>query len=262
MVEVVGDSGPAVLLLPGGAEAVEGFFPGLVEGLLADPGCRVILFDRPGVGTDSAEGGLADATTALHAVIAELDLGPVVAIGQSLGGAVAVLLAAEHPDDVAGLVLLDPTPITDPQLAAMVEKRAQQAVGLFRMPVVGGILRRSLKRSAEKSAKRHRMTPEVRAAMLKITDLDAAQLGRAVDRLADLGAQIDLTALPRVPAVVVTADRKPKDRIRRAHARLAEALGAELVTWPTAEHAVHVTHPDEVLEESRAIVRQVAAAAR
>ena len=199
---------------------------------------------------------------ALHAVIAELDLGPVVAIGQSLRGAVAVLLAAEHPDDVAGLVLLDPTPITDPQLAAMVEKRAQQAVGLFRMPVVGGILRRSLKRSAEKSAKRHRMTPEVRAAMLKITDLDAAQLGRAVDRLADLGAQIDLTALPRVPAVVVTADRKPKDRIRRAHARLAEALGAELVTWPTAEHAVHVTHPDEVLEESRAIVRQVAAAAR
>ena len=262
MVEVVGESGPAVLLLPGGAEAVEGFFPGLVEGLLADPGCRVILYDRPGAGSAPVDGGLVDATEALHAVIADAGLGPVVAIGQSLGGAVAVMLADDHPEDVAGLVLLDPTPLTDPKLAAMVEKRAQQAVKMFRMPLIGGILRGSLRRSAEKSAKRHRMTPEVRAAMLKMTDLDVAQLGRAVTGLADIGARIDLSQLPQVPAVVVTADRKPKSAIRRAHARLAEALGAELVSWPTAEHAVHVTHPAEVLAESRRIATRVAAAGR
>ena len=51
MLQVLGDSGPAVLLLPGGAEAVDGFYPGLIEGLMADPGCRVILYDRPGTGS-------------------------------------------------------------------------------------------------------------------------------------------------------------------------------------------------------------------
>lgn len=253
MVKVVGDSGPAVLLLPGGAEAADGFFPGLVEGLLADPGVRVILFDRPSVGDSTAPGGLADAADALHEAIG--DDGPVVAIGQSLGGAVALLLASQHPADIAGLVLLDPTPINDPELAVMVEKRAEQAVRMLRMPLVGGILRGVLKSSAKRSMKRHAMSPEARAAMRKMTDLDAPKLGRAVVGLADLGSRLDLSTVPRVPAVVVTADRKPKDGIRVAHVRLAEAIGAELVSWPQAEHAVHLTHPVEVLETSRAVIR-------
>ncbi|GAA1936460.1 hypothetical protein GCM10009775_30420 [Microbacterium aoyamense] len=223
-----------------------------MEGLLADPGVRVILFDRPGVGDSIAPGGLADAADALHEAIGEN--GPVVAIGQSLGGAVALLLASQHPEDIAGLVLLDPTPITDPKLAAMVEKRAQQAVKMFRMPVVGAILRGSLKRSAKKSVERHAMRPDVRDAMMTITDLDAPKLGRAVVGLADIGAALDLSTVPRVPAVVVTADRKPSDPIRAAHARIAQEIGAELVSWPRAEHAVHLTHPDEVLETSRAVI--------
>ena len=43
-VRIVGDTGQPVMLLPGGAEASDGFFPGLPEGLVADPGCRVILY--------------------------------------------------------------------------------------------------------------------------------------------------------------------------------------------------------------------------
>ena len=79
MVLVRGDSGPAVLLLPGGAESVDGFFPGLVEGLVADPGCRVIEYDRPGTGTSAVERSLADAPGHLHALIEDLVFGPVVA---------------------------------------------------------------------------------------------------------------------------------------------------------------------------------------
>jgi pimeloyl-ACP methyl ester carboxylesterase len=244
-----------VLLLPGGAEAVRGFFPGLIEGLQADPGCRVILFDRPGTGESGDDGVLADAADALHTAISEAGLGPVVAIGQSLGAAVAVLLAAEHPADIAGLVLLDPTPVNDPKLADAVAKRARQAVALFRIPGVGALLRAMLRRGARASAERHDMTPEVRAAMETITDLDAAKLGRAVEGLGQVSRDLDLSTIPRVPAVVVTADRKEADPIRRAHAALAGALGAPLVSWPTAEHALHLTHPAEVLAESRVIVR-------
>jgi pimeloyl-ACP methyl ester carboxylesterase len=64
--------------------------------------------------------------------------------------------------------------------------------------------------------------------------------------------------LPRRPAVVVTADRKPTDGIRSAHARLAVALGAPLVSWPGAVHNLHLDHPDETLEVVRDLVRTAA----
>jgi len=54
-VEIHGSSGPPVLLLPGGAEACDGFFPGIVDGLTEHPGCRVIVHDRPGTGTSRLE---------------------------------------------------------------------------------------------------------------------------------------------------------------------------------------------------------------
>ncbi|WP_223623451.1 alpha/beta fold hydrolase [Microbacterium sp. EST19A] len=258
MVEVVGESGPAVLLLPGGAEAVDGFFPGLVEGLLADPGCRVLLYDRPGNGPSDEPDGLRVAADSLHDAILEAGIGPVIAVGQSLGGAAALLLAAQHPDDVAGLVLLDPTPINDPDLAAKVARNARLSVKLFDAPVIGSLLRGMLRRSARKSAARHGMDAETREAMLTITDLDAAKLGRAVVGIEDISRDLDLTGIRHVPAVVVTADRKPGDSIRRAHENLATALGATLVSWPRAEHAVHLTHPVEVLEECRKLARTVA----
>ena len=120
-VRVRGRSGPPVLLLPGGAESCDGFFPGLPEGLVADPGARVVLHDRPGTGTSPADGQLADASAHLGSVVDELGCGPVVVVGQSLGGAVAALLACDRPDVVAGLVLLDPTPIDDPTACGRLE---------------------------------------------------------------------------------------------------------------------------------------------
>lgn len=260
MLHVEGDNGPAVLLLPGGAEGVAGFFPGLAEGLREDPGVRVILYDRPGNGPSDDADGLRRATAALHAAIAEAGAGPVVAIGQSLGGAVAVMLAADYPEDVAGLVLLDPTPLHDPALAKQVEVTAKRTVAMFRVPVIGALLRGMLMRTARKSAVKHRMTAERRAAMDSIASLDAAKLGRAVDGLQEVGAALDLSAVPRVPAVVVTADRKRTSSITRAHEALATAIGASVVSWPTAEHYVHLSHPDEVLATSRDVLRRATAA--
>ncbi|WP_181781946.1 alpha/beta fold hydrolase, partial [Pseudonocardia pini] len=120
--QVHGEVGQPVVLLPGGAAPCAGFFPGLVEGLVADPGCRVVVHDRPGTGRSTEPGGLAGATAHLHALVTELGLGPVVVVGQSLGGAVATLWARDHPGDVAGLVLLDPTPINDPAACVRIER--------------------------------------------------------------------------------------------------------------------------------------------
>jgi len=257
MPRVLGDSGPAVLLLPGGAEAVDGFFPGLIEGLQANPGCRVILYDRPGTGTNSVRGGLAEATAAIHATLAELDLGAVVIIGQSLGGAVALLVARDHPDDVAGLVLLDPTPVNDVKLARRVERTSRITGRLSKVRGVRRLLRAMLQSSANKSVRRHQMGPEAAAAMRKIADVDLVTLGQSAAGLERTAEGFHETQLPQVPAAVVTADRKEKSPVRRAHQRLATALGVPLQSWPTAEHGVHLSHPTEVLEASRAVVREV-----
>jgi pimeloyl-ACP methyl ester carboxylesterase len=243
---VVGDRGPTVLLLPGGAEEVEGFFPGLVEGLLADPGCRVVLWDRPPV--------LADAPAAIHAVLAEV--GPAVTVGQSLGGAAALLHACAHPDDVAGLVLLDATPVNDPALARQVAGAMRASLRVARLPFGKRFLGATMRMATERSVRRHDMDDDVAAAARRTAQVDLARLGRATEGLVALAGEFDESRIPRVPAAVVTADRKPGSAMHRAHERLAEALDTPLLSWPGAEHLVHLTHPGEVLEATRSVVRR------
>lgn len=260
MLQLLGESGQVVLLLPGGGEAVDGFFPGLVEGLIADPGCRVGLYDRPGTAGSDVVGGLADATDAIHSMLAGLAVGPVVVIGQSLGGAVAMLLARDHPEDVAGLVLLDPTPVDDATLARRVERTASATATLSRAPGLGRVLRALLRRSAARSARRHAMSPAARAAALTMAEVDLPRLAAAAAGLERLARGFDTAQLPPVPAAVVTADRGPGSSLRRAHERVAAALGTPLLSWPGATHEVHLSHEREVLEVSRAVVRALIAA--
>ena len=254
---VVGESGPPVMLLPGGAESSEGFFPGLIEGLVADPGCRVVLHDRPGTGTSTEDGSLVDATTALKAVVDELGAGPVVVVGQSLGGAVATLLARDHPDVVAGLVLLDPTPVNDAAVCAQTLRTLGVLRTVTSLPVLGGVVKAGL--GALLARQRRGLRPDCAAAHERISGFDVPKLARATEGLAELAAGFRETDLPRIPAVVVTADRKPDSAAHRAHARLAAAFGGSLVSWPEATHDVHLSHPDETLQTVRDVVGRVAA---
>jgi pimeloyl-ACP methyl ester carboxylesterase len=254
-VRVLGRSGPPVLLLPGGAESCDGFFPGLPEGLVADPGARVVEHDRPGTGTSPADGLLADAAAHLGAVVDELGCGPVVVVGQSLGGAVAALLARDRPDVVAGLVLLDPTPINDPTACG----RLELTTGLIgRYRPLHRPLAAALRAASARQRRRLRMRPDCAAAHARLDDVDLAQLARSVRGIAALSTGFHESDLPRVPAVVVTADRRTMHPIRRAHARLAAALAAPLVSWPGATHTLHLDHPDETLALVRGFVRDVA----
>ncbi|MEV6285763.1 alpha/beta hydrolase [Kribbella sp. NPDC051770] len=253
MTQVYGETGPVVLLLPGGAERAEGFFPGLVEGLLDDPGCRVIVHDRPGTGRSVAEGNLTTAPLHLHRLLQEFD--PAVVVGQSLGGAVATLLARQYPEDVAGLVLIDSTPVIDPTLSRRIETVARVTGLLGRVPGVREGLAALVRRSLERAATDPKTRPDC-AAAYRATELDFGKLDRAVHGLAALSEGFDLADLPKVPSAVITADRKPSAAIRRSHEQLATALGADLLTWPGASHSAHLTHPDEVLAATRAVVRR------
>ena len=84
---------------------------------------RVCSYDRAGMGwsEDSPDPHDAEhAVAALHALLANDGVtGPVLLVGHSNGGLRAVLYAATYPGDVAGLILVDPTPLAsdDEQMA-------------------------------------------------------------------------------------------------------------------------------------------------
>ncbi|MGC5698907.1 alpha/beta hydrolase [Pseudomonas sp. NFXW11] len=78
---------------------------------------RVISLDRPGSGYSTRARGAAADLPAQAALVAKfirtLDLGQPLVLGHSLGGAVALSLALDHPQSVSGLVLV--APLTHPQ---------------------------------------------------------------------------------------------------------------------------------------------------
>lgn len=112
--DVHGEAGaPAFVLLEGlGAQMVawrHQFFQPIVEA-----GYQVVRLDNRDAGMSKRcpEGDyrLADLAEDTHELIAQLGIGPVHLVGQSMGGMVAQHLASDHPQDVASMTLLYSTP--------------------------------------------------------------------------------------------------------------------------------------------------------
>lgn len=251
--EVHGSSGPPVVLVPGGAAPCTGFFPGLVEGLAGD--CRVVVHDRPGTGT-AGPGELKDATAHLHALVGELDRGPAVVVGQSLGGAVAALWARDHPGDLAGIVLLDATPITDPRLCRIIEWQTRLLGGPARLPGLGPLLDKGFAAAGRRAVLKAPLPAQSVPAIDTLSDGGLGRLAAAVRGLAALSDGFRTADLPLLPSAVVSADRARPGAMGRSHEALATALGATVTTWPGATHTVHLDHPDEVLALVRDVVRR------
>ena len=107
-------SGPAVVMIHGLAGQLRHFTYALAERLTPDH--RVIAVDRPGAGRSDAAPGASQSVRAQARVIAglirKLGLERPLVVGHSLGGAVALALALDHPELVGGLALI--APLTQP----------------------------------------------------------------------------------------------------------------------------------------------------
>jgi pimeloyl-ACP methyl ester carboxylesterase len=103
-------SGPALLMIHGLAGQMAHYTYGIAERLAGD--FRVVIVDRPGSGYSTRHAGtgadLSEQAAAIAALIDKLQLGRPLVVGHSLGGAVALALALEHPDRVSGLALIAP----------------------------------------------------------------------------------------------------------------------------------------------------------
>ena len=113
--------GPALLLVHGLGGQMRNFDHGLIDDLARDH--RVIAIDRPGSGYSSWAPGSARSLRAqadlLARLLDRLKLDRPLVVGHSYGGAVALTLAAHHPDRVGGLALIAPlaVPESDPPSA-------------------------------------------------------------------------------------------------------------------------------------------------
>lgn len=84
------------------------------------PGYRLIALDRPGSGYSTrargATGRLPEQAAQVRRFIETLGLERPLVVGHSLGGAVALTLAVEHPNAISGLALLAPLTHLEPDL--------------------------------------------------------------------------------------------------------------------------------------------------
>lgn len=107
-------SGPPIVMIHGLGGQMRNFTYALSERLAGDH--RLIIVDRPGSGystyTDQSPRGLSAQARIIADMIDHLKLERPLVVGHSLGGAIALALALDHPERIGGLALL--APLTQP----------------------------------------------------------------------------------------------------------------------------------------------------
>jgi pimeloyl-ACP methyl ester carboxylesterase len=173
--------------------------------------------------------------------------GPLIIVGHSLGGLIALRLAIDEPGLAAGLLLLDPTPPTPP---AMLHG---MAAFLRALAALGPAGQRLWDRRARNDLAGITMdADQARALAVYTGPRFVAETARWARHLARDGADLagDLAAgkLPAIPAIIVSAGyHRPRSAVRRAHQQLAAWMPrAELQVWDGAPHPLHIQQPQRV----------------
>ena len=108
-------SGPVILMVHGLGGQMRNFTYALVDRLKGR--FRVVVMERPGAGYSRRAPGASARLGVQADVVAEfigaLGLGKPLLVGHSLGGALSLAVALEHPEAVSGLALI--SPLTQPQ---------------------------------------------------------------------------------------------------------------------------------------------------
>lgn len=251
------EDAPAILLLHGASGNQADIVLALGERLAGR--FRVIAPDRPGHGWSDRAGGADAASPARQAALVAEALGRlgvsrVVVVGHSWSGAVATALALDHPDRVAGLVLL--APVTHAWRGGIAWYYSPAAI-----PVLGDVLTATLIFPVARAVldgaaaavfapqapppayvERARIPLAIRPANFRANARDIAGLHAFVSGQSARYAAIG------VPTIIVAGDQ---DTIVwpsvHAQAIAKQIAGAELVMLPGIGHMPHHAAPEIVV---------------
>lgn len=251
-----GGEGSPIVLLHGNGVTLQDFEVSGVTALLA-AGHRVIAFDRPGFGYSTRPRSTIWTPRAqarvLLAALDEMGIGPAVIVGHSWGTMVALAMALEQPDAVAGLVLVsgfyyptarpDVYPMALPAIPLLGDVMAHTLSPLAGVMLGPAIIRESFAPApvSEKFA-RFPIGLTVRPSQVHATAADTALM---LPGAAGLGRHY---ATLGMPVAIVAGDG---DRIthpdRHARRLAAEIPGATLNVLPGQGHMLHYDEPGAVL---------------
>jgi len=233
---------PSILLVPGGGSSVRGYFPELDARLQGR--VRMLEVDPPGLDVAAGRRWLrnADHARVLAKAVRQQEAAPVFLVGHSLGGLVALRLALDQPELVAGLLLLDPSPL----MPAMLPAQLLRPIGRLR-----GKLRHMRPFASRATTPRRPRAARLAERLWWYLVLDGGALA------ADLCA----TGLRGLPTIVISAAEHGSDGVTRAtHERIVSWIpGARLEIWPDTTHGLQVERPAAVAEAILSLVEQVRA---
>ncbi|UKJ65602.1 alpha/beta hydrolase [Cellulosimicrobium cellulans] len=247
-------TGPLVVASPGMGD-LRATYDDVAPHLVA-AGYRVVVMDLRGHGdsdtTFSTHGDEATASDYV-ALVEHLDAGPAVLLGSSMAASAAVVAAAEHPDLVRGLVLLDGF-LREPSSPAKL--RAMRV--LYRLALArpwGAAFWASFYGSLNKGR-----TPARLAAHQAAIRANLAEPGR-LRSFRDLALQLDHRVVePRVarveaPALAIFGALDPDYADPAAEAAWAqESLGATTLVLPEVGHYPQLQAPAEVVTATLAFL--------
>ena len=240
-----GGPGPLVVAVPGLGDLRQSYRR--LAPRLAAAGYRMVTADLRGMGDSSAAWSDYSAMAIgddLLALVRHLDAGPAVLVGNSHGGGAAAWAAAEAPELVRALVLLDPF-VHDPALSPLVR-------GALRLALAGPWGRAAwlalfdhefAAPPADHTAYRARL-----AANLRESGRMAGVRGMFWAPKAPVAARL---AAVRAPTLVVMGAKDPDfpdpaAEAREVEARLTGAAVVETDVLPGVGHYPHVEAPDAV----------------
>ncbi|MDB4931352.1 MAG: putative hydrolase [Myxococcaceae bacterium] len=276
-----GGDGPPMLLLHGLGGSVDNWMrvaPDLTRGH------RVLAVDLPGFGRSPLAGRAATLDGYVDLVAALLRQRvrePVVLVGNSMGGLTALLTAAQHPELVRGLVLVNPAiPRYD---GAPIDPVVRTVFSIYAVPGVGELYFRKVARRASAEAN-VRYFFELCGLDPKALPPEVMDAHRALHRYRRDLPWTDATFLSAARSILKTVLRRPRfeEHLRRVRAptllmhgtrdRLVNVINARAVArrredftfaeLPTQGHTPMLEEPAEFVERVLAWTAALAPPAR
>jgi len=265
----MGEGSPSVVIIPALAGNVLPWLRVLEAAAAETQAC---VYDRAGIGwSDPPTHGRPTPGTMASDLYALLQAAgivpPYVLVGHSLGGVIARRLQADHPDAVAGMLLIDSSHEDHPRRLGAVDwregtvgilksaaRRQARIVGARRLAVALGL-------APGFAAEIARTAPPEYAEAARAISLSARQNQAMVRELLVLAHSWGQPgSLGSLPLAVLTASPRPW-RGWPVWAQMQDELAAlssdsEHVMARKAGHDVHLDEPDLVVQAIRALVRR------
>ncbi|HYE24299.1 MAG TPA: alpha/beta hydrolase [Clostridia bacterium] len=224
----------------------------------------------------------------LHALLEAAEVPkPYVLVGHSYGGLTCRLFAAQHPEEVGGMVVLDPAvaegwmrPTAEQRrklwAGAMLARRGAMVAHLGIARLTAALARRGARRSARFAAaavsggilagRSERIIAPMERVPSELRPMLAAiwtqarfyrSLASQIESMPESAAQVATTSLrPYLPLIVMSASSLPDEEVE-AHRRLAaQTVNGRHVVVEDSGHWIQLDQPDAVIRAIADVVRE------